>query len=125
MGLFAAGTQGALRFEVQGIVDGVPRIVVEHVTRISPDCAPDWPVPPDGGDGAHRVVIEGRPRIEVSLEATDEGGNRAAGGNATAANRLVNAIPWLVAAEPGLYDGLDVPLTPATGRLTPDRRSTP
>ena len=80
--------------------------------------APDWPVPPDGGDGAHKVLIEGRPRIEVSLEATDEGGNRAAGGNATAANRLVNAIPWLRAAEPGLYDGLDVPLSPARGRLT-------
>ena len=114
MGLFEAGTQGALRFEVQGIVDGVPRIVIEHVTRIDPDCAPDWPLPPDGGAGAHRVVIEGRPRIEVTLEATDEGGNRAAGGNATAANRLVNAIPWLTTAEPGLYDGLDVPLAPAT-----------
>ena len=35
LGDFAAGTQGALRFEVQGIVDGEPRIVVEHVTRIS------------------------------------------------------------------------------------------
>lgn len=122
MGLFEAGTQGALRFEVQGIVAGVPRIVVEHVTRIDPRCAPDWPAPPDGGAGAHRVVIEGRPRIEVSLEATDEGGNRAAGGNATAANRLVNAIPWLTTAEPGLYDGLDVPLAPASGRIG---RSTP
>jgi hypothetical protein len=122
MGLFEAGTQGALRFEVQGVVDGVPRIVIEHVTRIGPDCAPDWPRPPDGGAGAHRVVIEGRPRIEVSLEATDEGGNRAAGGNATAANRLVNAIPWLTTADPGLYDGLDVPLAPASGRIG---RSTP
>jgi 2,4-diaminopentanoate dehydrogenase len=117
MGTFVAGSQGALRFEVQGVVDGEPLIVVEHVTRITPGIAPDWPVPPDGGDGAHKVVVEGRPRIEVSLEATDEGGNRAAGGNATAANRLVNAIPWLLAAEPGLYDGLDVPLSPPTGRL--------
>lgn len=117
MGLFAAGTQGALRFEVQGVVAGEPLVVVEHVTRITRDVAPDWPLPADGGDGAHRVVIEGRPRIEVNLEATDEGGNRAAGGNATAANRLVNAIPWLRAASPGLYDGLDVPLSPAIGRL--------
>ena len=117
LGLFERGTQGALRFEVQGIVDGEPRIVVEHVTRIAPEWPPTGRCPPDGGDGAHKVVIEGRPRIEVSLEATDEGGNRAAGGNATAANRLVNAIPWLRAAEPGLYDGLDVPLSPAAGRL--------
>ncbi|MFI6600302.1 dihydrodipicolinate reductase [Nonomuraea sp. NPDC050536] len=111
MGDFAAGTQGAVRFEVQGIVHGEPRIVVEHVTRIHPSCAPDWPT----GEGAHRVIIEGRPRIQVTVEATDEGGNRAAGGNATAAGRLVNAIGWLTQAEPGLYDALDVPISP--GRL--------
>ncbi|GAA1535689.1 dihydrodipicolinate reductase [Nocardioides humi] len=114
LGAFEAGTQGALRFEVQGIVAGEPRIVIEHVTRISASCAYDWPMPPDGGDGAHRVIVEGRPRIEINVEATDEGGNRAAGGNATAANRLVNAIPWLRTATPGLYDGLDVPLVPST-----------
>ncbi|MFD4468757.1 dihydrodipicolinate reductase [Rhodococcus sp. NPDC058505] len=116
MGDFEAGTQGALRFEVQGIVDGDPVIVIEHVTRIHPSCAPDWPTPPDG-DGAHRVIIEGRPRIEVAVEATDEGGNRSAGGNATAVGRLVGAIDWLVDHEPGLYDALDVPLRPAVGRL--------
>lgn len=116
MGDFEAGTQGAVRFEVQGIVEGEPRIVIEHVTRIHPSCAPDWPTPP-GGDGAHRVIIEGRPRIKVTVEAGDEGGNGSAGGNATAVGRLVSAIDWLVAAEPGLYDALDVPLRPAVGRL--------
>jgi hypothetical protein len=116
MGAFAAGTQGAVRFEVQGIVDGEPRIVIEHITRIHASCAPDWPSPPDGV-GAHRVVIEGRPRIEVTVEASDEGENRSAGGNATAVGRLVSAIDWLVDAEPGLYDALDVPLRPAVGRL--------
>jgi hypothetical protein len=117
MGEFEAGTQGGLRFEIQGIVDGEPVIVIEHITRIHADCAPDWPYPADGGPGAHRVIIEGRPRIEVTVEATDEGGSRAAGGNATAAARLVNAIPWLRAAAPGIYDALDVPLSPATGKL--------
>jgi len=117
MGLFPAGSQGALRFEVQGVVDDRPVIVVEHVTRISPEVAPDWPRPADGGDGAHRVVIEGRPRLEVTVEATDEGGNRAAGGNATAAVRLVNAVPWLCAQPPGVYDALQVPLSPARGRI--------
>lgn len=117
MGEFEAGTQGAIRFEVQGIVEGEPRIVIEHVTRIHASCAPDWPMPPDGGDGAHRVVIEGRPRIEVTIEATDEGENRSAGGNATAVGRLVSAIDWLTEAKPGLYDALDIPLRPAIGRL--------
>ncbi|MFB8279473.1 NAD(P)H-dependent amine dehydrogenase family protein [Nocardia colli] len=116
MGEFVAGGQGAVRFEVQGIVEGEPRIIVEHVTRIHPSCAPDWPAPADG-DGAHRVIIEGRPRIEVTIEASDENGNRAAGGNATAVGRLVSAIDWLADAEPGLYDALDIPLRPAVGKL--------
>ena len=111
MGDFDAGTQGAVRFEVQGIVGGEPRIVVEHVTRIHPGCAPDWPQPPSGA-GAHRVIIEGRPRIEVTVEGTDEGENRSAGGNATAAGRLVNAIPWLVDAKPGLYGRARRPTDP-------------
>ncbi|WP_110206510.1 dihydrodipicolinate reductase [Nocardioides daejeonensis] len=117
MGEFVAGSQGGLRFEVQGIVDGEPRIIVEHVTRIDAAVAPTWPQPADGADGAHRVVIEGRPRLEVTVEASDEGGNRAAGGNATAATRLVNAIPWLLSQPAGLYDALQVPLTPGVGRL--------
>jgi hypothetical protein len=119
MGTFEAGTQGGLRFEVQGIVGGEPRIVLEHVTRIHPDVAPDWPVPPDGGAGAHKVIIEGDPRIELNLEATTEGDNRAAGGNATAAGRLINAIPWLLEAAPGAYDALDVPLVPGVGKIVP------
>jgi hypothetical protein len=113
-GCFGAGTQGGVRFEVQGIVGGVARIVVEHVTRIHPSVAPQWPQAPDGV-GAHRVIIEGRPRIEVTVEAADEEGNRSAGGNATAVGRLVNAIGWLVGEEPGIYDALDVPLRPARG----------
>ncbi|WP_328430188.1 NAD(P)H-dependent amine dehydrogenase family protein [Streptomyces sp. NBC_00443] len=117
MGEFSAGTQGAVRFEVQGVVEGEPRIIVEHVTRIHATCAPDWPAPSDGGAGAHRVIIEGRPRIEVTVEATDEAENRAAGGNATAAGRLVNAIDWLAENEPGIYDALDIPLRPAVGKL--------
>lgn len=117
MGTFEAGTQGALRFEVRGMVDGAARIVIEHVTRIDDACAPDWPTTPDGGAGSHQVIIEGRPRIVVSIEATDEDDSRAAGGNATAAGRLVNAIEWLHGAEPGHYDAFDVPLTPVVGKL--------
>ena len=109
MGRFEAGTQGGVRFEVRGLVGGAARIVVEHVTRIHASVAPRWPQAPDGV-GAHRVVIEGRPRIEVTVEAADEGGNRSAGGNATAVGRLVGAIGWLAGQEPGIYDALEVPV---------------
>jgi len=118
LGAFEAGTQGALRFEVRGIVGGSPMLVIEHVTRIHPDVAPDWPQPMSGA-GSHRVVIEGEPRLEITIEAETEGGNRAAGGNATAAMRLVGAIPHLLAAPPGVHDGSTVPVDPGTGRLVP------
>lgn len=116
MGSFEVGTQGGLKFEVRGWVRGAPRLIIEHVTRITPSCAPDWPATPDG-DSAHRLIVTGDPNLTISVEAESEGGNRAAGGNATAAHRLTGAIPWLVSAAPGMYHGLDVPLADPAGRL--------
>ena len=108
MGTFDEGTQGAMRFEVAAETDG-PRLVVEHVTRITPDAAPDWPKPPDGKLGLHKLIISGRPRIELSISATDGTDNPAEGGNATAASRVVNAIPALSACPPGVVHPLDLP----------------
>jgi hypothetical protein len=108
-GRFEAGTQGAFRFEVTGIVEGAPRLVVEHVTRISPELAPDWPTPAPGKTGEHRLIVEGSPRIELSIHATDGTDNPADGGNATAAARLVNAIPAVIAAPNRALGTLDLP----------------
>ncbi len=115
MGLFEAGTQGAFRFEVRGIVRGEAKLVIEHVTRIDDACAPDWPQSPPGTDGCHRVVLSGRPDLMVTINATDGGNNSADGGNATAAGRIVNALPHVIGAAPGLVHPLDLPLV--TGAL--------
>jgi hypothetical protein len=113
MGTFDAGTQGAFRFEVQGVVDGRPRLVMEHVTRIDDDCAPDWPVSTEPG-GIHRVRITGHPNLDVTIHGTESGEPGAAGGgNATAANRIVNAIPAVCDAPAGPLGVLDLP--PITG----------
>jgi len=117
MGDFEAGTQGCDPLRGAG---HRRRRAADRGRARDPD--PCLLRPPTGrwpptGDGAHRVIIEGNPRIEVSVEATDEKNNRAEGGNATAVGRLVGAIDWLVAAEPGLYDALDIPLRPAVGKL--------
>lgn len=112
-GTFEAGTQGAFRFEVRGIVDGEPRLVVEHVTRIGDECAPDWPRPSSPG-GEHRVVLSGHPNLVVSVHGTEPGEPGAAGGgNASAANRIVNAIPAVCDAPAGPLGPLDLP--PITG----------
>jgi hypothetical protein len=112
MGSFEAGSQGAFRFEVQGIVDGQPKIVVEHVTRICDDTAPQWPKP--AKQGHHQIRIEGAPELVVTVECEDAAGNHAGGGNAAAAGRIVNAIPTICEAPPGVIAGASLPLI--TGR---------
>ena len=109
------GTMAALRFEVQGIVGGRPVLVVEHVTRLRDDLAPDWPQPE--GQGGYRVLIEGVPRMALTLEMEDEHGDHAVGGVVLTATRLVNAIPAVCQAPPGLLSALDLPLITGKGLL--------
>jgi hypothetical protein len=104
------GTMAALRFEVQGIVGGRPAIVVEHVTRLDDALAPEWPQ----GNGSYRVVITGTPTMRCEFEFEDERGDHAVGGVLLTATRLVNAIPAVCRAAPGLLSALDLPLV--TGR---------
>lgn len=113
-GTVEKGTTGGLRFEVQGIVGGRPAIVLEHVTRMSDDIAPDWPQ----GKG-YRVIIEGEPRMTVSLDMEDRHGDHAVGGVILTANRLVNAIPTVVEHAPGMMSALDLPLITGKGLYQP------
>ena len=117
MGTFAAGTQGAFRFEVVGVVAGHPLLVVEHVTRIDDGCAPDWPRSGSPG-GEHRVQLSGHPNLTVSVHGTEAGEPGAAGGgNATAANRIVNAIPAVCASPAGPLSPLDLPPISGSAQL--------
>jgi hypothetical protein len=109
MGRFDKGTQGAFWLKVIGKAGGRERIVIDHITRIHPSCAPDWPQP-DEGAGDHRVVVDGDPQLTIVSRADVPGGTRADGGNTTAANRLLGALNWLAEQKPGIYDGLDVPM---------------
>jgi hypothetical protein len=116
MGTFEQGTQGAFRFEVTGLVGGRPLLVVEHITRIDDDCAPEWPQSSAGGE--HRVCVTGHPNLVVSVHGTEPGEPGAAGGgNATAANRIVNAIPAVCAARPGPLGPLDLPAITGAAQL--------
>jgi 4-hydroxy-tetrahydrodipicolinate reductase len=108
-GTVDAGTTAALRFTVEGIVGGEPMIVLEHVTRLRDDVAPDWPHALSG-KGSYRVVIEGSPRIRCELEMEGEDGDPNTAGLLVTATRIVNAIPAVCAAPPGLLTPLDLPI---------------
>ncbi|MET0271158.1 MAG: hypothetical protein ABW173_12105, partial [Sphingomonas sp.] len=117
MGLFEAGTMGAFRFQVIGHHGGRQPFVIEHVTRIDDACAPDWPYPAEGA-GCHRIIIAGNPVVNVTVRSEDpRDPGPASGGNATAACRLVNAIPAVCAAPSGLVEAASIPLAAAGGQL--------
>jgi 4-hydroxy-tetrahydrodipicolinate reductase len=110
-----AGTMAGLRFEIQGIVRGRPAIIIEHVTRLRPDIAPDWPQP--AGVGCYRILIEGSPSMICDLQLRGKGGDHNDGGLVATAMRILNAIPSVCAAKPGLLSVQDLPLYSAHGLL--------
>jgi 4-hydroxy-tetrahydrodipicolinate reductase len=114
-GVVEEGTTAALRFEVQGMVDGKPRIVLEHVTRLDDALAPDWPQP--AGHSGYRVVVTGNPNYTLDLQMMGDDGDHNTAGLVGTAGRIVNAIPYVCRAEPGLLSGLDLPLVTGKGLL--------
>lgn len=109
-GVIKAGTCGAVRTRAAGVVNGREAIVIEHIIRMARDVAPDWPT--SEFDATYRVDIDGDPDIHCVLtlgEADGHGAGHAA--MAATAMRVVNAIPYVVAAAPGLLSSLDIPTT--------------
>src|SRR5271156_991304 len=107
------GSAAGLRFEVLGLVDGDPVVVLEHVTRLREDLCPDWPQPAQPG-GSYRIEITGEPSYGVDVCLSSPNGDHNHAGLVATAMRVVNAIPAVVAAPPGIRTTLDLPLV--TGR---------
>ena len=111
-GTIEEGTAAALHFELRGMKDGRAVIVLEHVTRLRDDLAPDWPQP--AGHGCYRVILTGEPTYTVDMQLMGRDGDHNTGGLKATAMRLVNAIPAVVEGAPGLLTALDLP--PVYGR---------
>jgi len=103
------GGVAAVRFQITGVSDGHPAIVVEHVTRLRGDLRPDWAQPSQPG-GSYRVEITGEPSYTVDIGPTSRHGDHNHAAIAGAAARIVNAIPAVIAAAPGIRTTLDLPL---------------
>lgn len=106
----------AVRFEITGVVGGEPGIVVEHVTRLREDLRPDWAQPAQPG-GSYRVQITGEPSYDIDICPTSRHGDHNHAAIVAAAGRIVNAIPDVVAAQPGIRSTLDLPLATGKGRF--------
>jgi hypothetical protein len=105
------GQVAAVRFAVEGIVDGEPKIVMEHVNRLTSAAAPDWPVAPEGRPGVHRVIVTGSPGVEVNVHLGFDGIDHNEAGVVATAAKAVNAIAAVCAAPPGLVSLRDLPVS--------------
>jgi 4-hydroxy-tetrahydrodipicolinate reductase len=99
------GTISGMRFEIVGVVDGEERLVIEHVTRLRDDDAPEWPQ----GEG-YRILIGGEPNLKVELSLSSDHGDHNHAGCLATAMHILNAIPAVVDAEPGVKTMLDLPV---------------
>ncbi len=110
-GTVATGTISGMRFEIIGRVDGREAIVVEHVTRLRDDDAPHWPQ----GQG-YRILVEGEPHLKLELELSSDVGDHNHAGCLATAMHVLNAVPAVVEADPGVLTLLDLPVYSATVR---------
>jgi 2,4-diaminopentanoate dehydrogenase len=129
-GHIAAGTIAGMRSTLTGYVEGNPTFVIDHVSRMHDDIASDWPQPHisiqprdlgyggASGRGVYRVEIEGSPSMRCEFEMADDH-DHDLGARMAGASRMVNAIPAVCAAKPGLLSALDLPLITGKGLVKP------
>jgi 4-hydroxy-tetrahydrodipicolinate reductase len=104
-GTIEAGTVAAMRFVFDGVVGDQPVLSLQVVWRVSDDVAPEWP----RGDSRWLLHIDGDPIVDSQLVmATEEDAGRAV--SLSVATLLLNAVPTVVHAAPGLLDNLTMPL---------------
>ncbi len=117
-GIIEPGRVAAVRFTIDGVVGGRPRISLEHVNRVGLDAAPHWPRGTQ--DDVYRVEIEGSPSIvqETAFRFTDGSGRDAAAAGCLATGlRALNAVPAVNELPPGWVTALDLPLIAGVGTI--------
>lgn len=102
----AKGTIAAVHFGLRFLVAGKTRITLHDYLRVAPDPAYPWPEgwpPAPGGTGGYVVEIEGMPTMRVELSMHTKGSNNLTDAEVFTGMRVVNAIPAVCEAEPGVH----------------------
>ncbi|QUQ68212.1 NAD(P)H-dependent amine dehydrogenase family protein [Kutzneria sp. CA-103260] len=115
-GVIEPGHCAAVRFEIRGWVGSEPRIVIEHVNRITNAAAPEWARAASVDNDAYRIIVKGSPEITQETAFRHEvDGDPVSGGCLATGMRAVNAVPYLDDLPPRLVSALDLPLIPGRG----------
>jgi hypothetical protein len=114
LGVITRGTVAAQHHEWTAMVDGRPLIVFHamYTTASADKLDPAW----DWGKTRYRIVIEGDPPTEMTLEGVDRpDGTMAHPGYNWTAMGAINAIPAVCEAEPGWVTHFDLGLVQPRG----------
>lgn len=104
-GKVQAGTVAAQRFGYTAIINGRPALTVEHITRLHPDLAPDWPT----GRGWD-VRVKGLPSMVLESRIGVDGEDEVDQGTLATAMHAVHAVIPVCAAASGVRTFLDLPI---------------
>lgn len=105
VGRIEAGTIGAVRMEVAGLRDGVPVVSRSTIWHVTHDIDKDWPL---REDGIH-YAVEGDVPLDIMIKMPAPDERRADIQGAVTANPVVNAVPYVCRAEPGILQTSELP----------------
>ena len=103
------GTISGVRFKVKGMADGEPRVIIDHVTKLRDEDFPDVPFE----HGGYRAEVDGEPRVKLDLTLSSDTKDHAHAALASVAMAIVNAIPQVCEAPPGVLTYRDLRPHPA------------
>lgn len=110
----APGTISGVRFKIKGMVRGEPRIIIDHVTKLRDE---DFPEVPFESGGGYRAEVEGEPNVKLDLTLSSDTKDHAHAALASVAMSIVNAIPLVCDAPPGVLTYRD--LVPHPAKMKP------
>jgi 4-hydroxy-tetrahydrodipicolinate reductase len=110
MGPIQKGTICGMRFSVTGMVGGQPRVIVEHVTRLRDQDYAELNFPGHG----YRVEVDGEPCVRLDMDLFSHKGDAVHAAFTAGALAVVNAIPKVCEAPPGVLTFLDLLPHPST-----------
>jgi hypothetical protein len=113
-GVIRKGTVAGQHWQWTGWVEGKELAVYHLYYRVGDDIDPAWNL----GPSRHRIILEGNPNLEVTLQATeDENGERQFLGIIWTALLGANAVARVCDAAPGLLTHFDLGVVKPQGLI--------
>lgn len=103
-GKIEAGTVSGKRYAFTAIIDGKPKIKIEHFNRAGDPGPAGWPLGP-----GFFITVRGEPCLKLSVDLGIHGGADTDEGTKLAAAQIVHSVRPACAAEPGIRTVLDLP----------------